>query len=187
MTRRKRRNRDSSIADSSADRRNPQSAIRNPQSAGFTLAELLVVVVIIGLTAGMVIPYVSSASESAAIAGARMLVCDLQYAQNTAITTQSPVTVQFVAGMDYYVLSNASGTLIHPMKKTAYVVNFSAERGFEGLDIVSADFGGATAVVFDELGSPDNAGSIVLQGGSQEYVINVAAATGKVTVSAGGS
>jgi len=145
-----------------------------------------VVVLIIGLTAGMVIPYASSSDDSAAVAGVRMLTCDLQYAQNTAITSQTPVTVQFVPGMEYYVLSNASGPLIHPMKKTAYVVNFSAERGFEGLDIVSADFGGATAVVFDELGSPDNAGAITLQGGAQEYVINVAAATGKVTVTGGG-
>jgi len=149
---------------------------------GFTLAELMVVVVIIGLTAGMVIPYASSAGDTAALAGARLMVCDLQYAQNTAITTQAPVTITFNAAGNSYTLSNASGPLIHPMTKQAYVVDFPAQRGFEGLDIVSADFNATTSVTFDEFGSPDNAGSITLQAGSQSYEITVAGATGNVTV-----
>jgi len=149
---------------------------------GFTLAELMVVVVIIGLTAGMVIPYASSAGDTAALAGARLMVCDLQYAQNTSITTQAPVTITFNESGNSYTLSNASGTLIHPMTKQAYVVAFASERGFEGLDIVSASFNATASVTFDEFGSPDNAGTITLQAGSQSYVITVAAATGKVTV-----
>lgn len=150
----------------------------------FTLAELMVVVVIIGISAGMVIPYASSAGDTAALAGARMIVCDMQYAQNTAITTQNPVTVTFSTNGESYTLANESGPLIHPMNKAAYVVDFSSQRGFEGLDIVSADFSGAAAVVFDELGSPGNAGTVTLQAGAQVYEIKVAAATGKVTVTA---
>ena len=157
-----------------------------PLGKGFTLAELMVVVVIIGLTAGMVIPYASSAGDTAALAGARLMVCDLQYAQNTAITTQAPVTVTFNTSGNSYTLSNASGTLIHPMTKQAYVVEFPAERGFEGLDIVSASFSATTSVTFDEFGSPDDTGTITLQAGSQVYVITVAAATGKVTVAMAG-
>jgi general secretion pathway protein G len=34
----------------------PQSAIRNPQSMGFTLIEIMVVIVILGLLAGLVLP-----------------------------------------------------------------------------------------------------------------------------------
>lgn len=155
---------------------------RRSKAGGFTLAELLIVVVIIGITAGMVIPYAASTSGTAAQAGARMVMCDLQYAQSAAITTQQPVTVLFNTNGESYALSNASGPLIHPMSKTAYVVDFSSQRGFEGLDIVSADFSGAPSVVFDELGSPNSAGRITLQAGARVYEINVAAATGKVTV-----
>ena len=164
------------------DLRRPKN--RSRHRGGFTLAELMVVVVIIGITAGMVIPYASSAADSAAMAGARMIVCDLQYAQNMAITTQTPVTVTFNPGGESYTLSNASGSLIHPINKTAYVVDFASQRGFEGLDIVSASFNGAASVAFDELGSPDNAGAVTIQAGAQAYVISVAAATGKVTVTA---
>lgn len=165
----------------------PQKRPRSstPISGAFTLVELMVVVVIIGISAGMVIPFVSSGRDTAGLAAARMAVCDLQYAQNAAITAQAPVTVTFTPGGEFYTLSNESGPLIHPMNKTAYVVNFSTQRGFEGIDIVSASFNGAPAVVFDELGSPDNAGTVTVQAGAQVYVIAVAAATGKVTVAAG--
>ncbi len=154
------------------------------RSGGFTLAELMVVVVIIGVTAGMVIPYASSAADSAAMAAARMIVSDLQYAQNAAITTQSPVTVTFSSAGESYTVSNASGPLIHPINKTAYVTDFSSQRGFEGIDIVSVNFNGTAAVTFDELGSPDNTGTVTMQAGAQVYVITVAAGTGKVTVAA---
>jgi len=163
----------------------PRSSV--PRSGGaFTLAELMVVIVIIGVAAGMVIPYASSAGDTAAIAGARLVICDLQYAQNMAITTQMPVTVTFDPNADSYRLSNASGLLIHPMTKEDYVTDFSSSRGFEGLDVVSADFNSSPSIVFDEFGSPDNAGKVTLQAGAQVYVITVGAATGKVTVELAG-
>ena len=115
-----------------------------------------------------------------------MLTSDLQYAQDTAITTQEPITVTFDTGTDSYTLSNESGPLIHPMTKLAYVTSYAAMRGFGNVNLVSAAFGGNNAdVTFDELGAPDNAGTVVLQAGNQTYRVLVAVATGRVTVQAG--
>jgi Tfp pilus assembly protein FimT len=147
-----------------------------------TLVELLVVVIILMICAAVVVPHVIRGADMQATAAARMLATDLQYAQDYAITTQDPVTVTFDASADSYDLSNASGALNHPITKSAYQVDFSSESGFEAVSLDSADFGGASSVTFDEIGSPDNAGSVVVQADSYSFRVDVAAATGKVTV-----
>jgi type II secretion system protein H len=43
---------------------NPQSAIRNPQSKGFTLIELMVVIVVLGVMMGLVIPKLGELGEA---------------------------------------------------------------------------------------------------------------------------
>ena len=149
---------------------------------GFTLIEIVVVVVILAIAAAIVVPYVVATDDLEVISAARMVACDLQYAQDVAITSQLPVTVTFDTSGESYELTNASGTLVHPIKKSAYVISFAAQRGFEDLDVSAAAFGGGPTVTFDELGSPDNSGSVTLQAGSHVYQVDVAAATGKVTV-----
>ena len=162
-----------------------QSQGRNKWAAGgFSLMELIVVMVILAIAAAVVVPMFNT-TDLQAMSAARLVACDLQYAQNVAITTQQPVTVTFDAAGNSYSLSNASGALIHPMNKGEYSIDFGAQSGFGQLDLVSATFAGSSAVTFDELGAPDNAGSVTLQAGASVYGINVAAITGRVTVSTG--
>ena len=160
---------------------------QDEQTAGFTLVEIIVVVLILALAAGLAIPYAVGASSFQAVSGARIVASDLQYAQNTAITDQSSVTVTFQLSQETYTLSNASGPLIHPITKDAYTVNFGSTEGLSELDIVSASFAGNPSVTFDEMGAPDNPGSVTLQAGSHAYRVDVAAATGRVAVTALGS
>lgn len=159
---------------------------RQPRRAayrtGFSLIELIVVVIILAITAAVVVPHVVRSADMQVTSAARMLATDLQYAQDYAITTQSPVTVSFDVLGGVYTLSNASGPLNHPITKTAYQVDFSSRSGFEQVELVSADFGGAGDVTFDEVGSPDSGGSVVIRAGDYSYAVKVAAATGQVTV-----
>lgn len=150
--------------------------------SGFTLLELLIVMVILAIAAAMVIPNISSGKDLEATSAARLITADLEYAQNMAITHQEPVTVTFSVSSESYTLSNTSGPLIHPMTKTAYTIALASQQGFSGLDIVSANFGGSDTVSFDEIGTPSNAGSVTVQSGASRYRIDVAAATGRVTV-----
>ena len=158
---------------------------RNRRCPGLTLVEIIVVLVILAVVAAMVVPHLIDTGDMQVISAARTVASDLQYAQNEAITSQASVTVSFRATSESYDLSNASGYLNHPMTRDEFVRDFTQTRGFERLDIVSASFGGSDTVTFDALGTPDNAGSVTLQAGRYVYEIDVAAATGKVSVTAG--
>ena len=154
---------------------------------GFTLAELIVVIAIIAICAAVVVPYAVGTSDLKVISAARVVASDLQYAQNVAIVSQTPVTVTFTPSQNCYALSNASGPLIDPMTKESYVVDFDTKSGLGEVHVVSASFSGSGAVTFDEMGVPDNAGTVTLQAGSHVCEIGVASATGRVTVTVVGS
>ena len=148
----------------------------------FTLLELMVVVVIMAIMGAMIVPMIAGAGEMQALSAARIIATDIQYAQNVAITMQTPVTVQFDASADKYTLSNASGPLKHPMTNKDYVVDFQTREDFEQLNIATVSFDGDASLVFDELGSPDAGGSVTVLGGSQMYRIDVTSVTGTVNV-----
>jgi len=158
----------------------------------FTLTDLIVVVVIIGIAAAVIVPYVANTDDLQAMSSARMIVSDLQYAQDTSVTTQSPVTVTFHTNNETYELSNASVRLTHPINKTSYLVNFRAVSGLGNVDIASANFGGVATVTFDVMGAPGPVAptggethNIVLRAGTKVFYVDVATATGKVTVTGG--
>ena len=104
---------------------------------------------------------------------------DLEYAQNQAITTQTPVSVTFSVSGNSYTVSNASGTLIHPISKQAYIVDFDTTGGFGNVSVSSASFGGASVVTFDALGAPDNGGTVTVVAGPQTYTVTVAPVSGR--------
>jgi len=152
-----------------------------------TLVEVIVVMVLLLIAAAMVVPNVSSTEETRVSSAARMLMADMEYAQNVAITYQSPVTVTFDVAAESYSLSNASGPLTHPTSKDAYTVDLTAIDELRGCEIISANFAGGGSITFDELGTPDNAGDVIVQAGDYPYRLSVAAATGKLTVNYTGS
>lgn len=153
----------------------------SPHESGFTLVEMLVVLMVVAIAAAIVLPNAVGSRDMDAIAAARTLSVDLQYAQNHAITYQKPVTVTFTPASETYTLTNQSGALNHPITKSAYTVNLAGQE----VDLVGANFNNKTVVVFDELGAPDNAGTVTLQAGSYVYRVDVAVATGKISVSQG--
>ncbi len=149
---------------------------------GFTLAELILVMVILALAAALVIPQAISTSSMTAQAAARLIMADLEYAQSQAILAQAAVTVSFDLPGNSYTVSNASGTLVHPITKKAYVVDLDTQRGLEGATLETVSFDGAQQVSFDSLGAPDLAGTVTLSAGPHRYRVTVAAVSGRVSV-----
>ena len=72
------------------------------RSGGFTLIEIIIVVVILGIAAAMAVPMFSGAADMQLRSAANRIAADLDYAKGLAVTHQQPFTVVFsTAGESY--------------------------------------------------------------------------------------
>jgi len=151
---------------------------------GFTIIEILIVVVILAIAAMTAIPMLSSAGSIQVRSVANMIAADLEYAKSLAITKGQKFSVVFDTSADSYEIVDESGTtILHPVKKDYYVIDLQDE-GLDKADITGAVFGGTdpSRVEFDYLGSPDDGGTVTVQGGKTTLTISVEAVTGYITV-----
>jgi prepilin-type N-terminal cleavage/methylation domain-containing protein len=144
-------------------------SMSNPSRAGalggafaraFTLVEILVVVLILGIAAAVIVPSMGSRDDLKAAAAARMVMADLIYAQNRAITTQQRHYIIFntTAPQNFRIsLSPTDGSSIqHPVTKDPYTMRVGpgGASGLSEVTLGNVDFEGRTTLAFDELGVP---------------------------------
>ena len=149
-----------------------------PSRAGFTLIELVIVLAILGVIAGIAVPrFASSQARYRADAAARRIVADLSLAQRQARFAGERRKIDFDLTRDSYALSRDDGEGNDIIIET---IELSAEP-YEAT-IVSADLGGNLSIQFDGYGMPDSGGSIVVQVSSRTTTVSVDAASGRATV-----
>lgn len=151
---------------------------------GFTLLELLIVVVILAIAAVTAIPMMSSAGTVQIRSAANKVAADLEYAKSLAISRGQYYAVEFYTAVESYQIEDSSGDPVdHPVKKgSIYVVDMGNE-GLDRVDISSVDFGGDSKVIFNCMGSPENnGGTISLQADGMTMTITVEPVTGYVTI-----
>jgi prepilin-type N-terminal cleavage/methylation domain-containing protein len=161
---------------------------------GFTLVEIIIVVVILSIAAMIAVPMVSSAADIQVRSAANQIAAHLDYAKSMAITHQQAYSVVFDVSTESYQVQDEGGNLIdHPVNPGDFVVNLSNTE-LDKVDITSADFDGvvSNAVTFDYLGSPYsgtdttaplNSGQILLQATDFSITVSVEPVTGYVTMS----
>jgi MSHA pilin protein MshC len=73
-------------------------------SKGFTLVELIMVVVLIGILAVSIVPKFMDTSAISLQGGAAMVVADIRYTQELAMSTHTPKTITFTIDDDFYMV-----------------------------------------------------------------------------------
>jgi prepilin-type N-terminal cleavage/methylation domain-containing protein len=155
-------------------------------SRGFTVIELVIVVVILAIAALTAVPMMSSAASMQIRSAANMISADLEYAKSMAISRGQDFSVVFDESTDSYRIEDQVGTVIqHPVKKGfTYVVDFRNDSRLSKVDISNVGFGAASEsrIKFDCLGSPDNGGTVSLQAGTTTTTITVEPVTGYISI-----
>ena len=165
------------ISDSIHSRRSPQG--------GFTLVEILAVLIVLSIAAAVVLPRVSNMGDLQVAAAARMAMADLQFAQNEAIVSQRSVAVLFDLDNGQYELRYGDGQIVtHPVNKMPFRVRLADNSGTDDVTILAAGFGDETYVTFDALGSPSSDGAVTFIAGGFRQRLDVAPVTGRISVTA---
>ena len=166
---------------------------RNNYLRGFTLAEMLMVVLILGIAATVVIPMIGNTADLQLSSAARELVSTLLYAQTCAIASQQEYQVVFDAANNSYELQDKDGVVItDPVKKTPYRQVFNTNSEFKAVTISLVNFDGGSSVWFDRLGAPYSGnpaagipltqGIATLQAGTISMNVNVEPFSGRISL-----
>jgi prepilin-type N-terminal cleavage/methylation domain-containing protein len=159
---------------------------------GFTMVEIVIVVVILSFAAMLAIPMMSGAASMQLRSAANMAAGDLEYVKSLAISRGESFSVEFDASAESYRIVDANGAVMtHPVRAGQdYTVQFAGQSRLNRVNIASVDFNGTSKVTFDYLGSPHdgsgnplNTGEVTLQADSATITISVEPVTGFISIS----
>ena len=162
----------------------------NIKNYGFTLAEMLVTLVILGVAAMVVIPSIGNTTDMQATSAARQLVSDLLFAQTYSISQKHPYQVVFDAANESYEIQDAdtSSVITHPITKVPYRMAFLTDQHLKDVRITAATFDSGNLVKFNSLGMPYNSagnqlaarGTVTLIAGTHNITVTVEPVSGRI-------
>ncbi|MCC6971549.1 MAG: prepilin-type N-terminal cleavage/methylation domain-containing protein [Phycisphaerales bacterium] len=164
--------------------------MRRPSARAYTLIELLIVILVLGIAAALIVPSMGGTGSLRVQAAVRTIVADLTEAQSDALAFQKGRAVVFDADTNSYSIVDVNSAELDVEND---LIRRTVIQGAEFGDarITSVDCDDDTTLVFDEMGSPvqepmgtDPAanGTIVVSGSGQEFTITIEAYTGRITV-----
>ena len=181
---------------------------RRPVTCAYTLIELLIVIVVLGIAGALLIPHLAYKDSLASQAAVRLLISDLSFAQSDALANQEFRRVYFYPdGTGYCIFRVTEANFNAPFdpdladyiddplgvvgEAGRYIVDFTTKNRFDNVSIsaVSID-GGNPYVTYDALGgtvmaggaAPGTGGPIYVQAVDNLYRIDIAPFVGKLTV-----
>jgi MSHA pilin protein MshC len=175
-------------------------ALRKRSEHGFTLAEVVIILIILGIIALIAIPRLGDTTGVKASATASKLRSDIAYAQSLAMTSGQRYRVYFnlspAPAAGYAVVNNADSDAT--WGEAGEFARDPSSGGDLSVTLNAGDYAGITIsagglapgfVEFDTLGRPYNSGgllgapaSVTVAGGSVTQTVTVSAQTGLVSV-----
>ena len=161
------------------------------ERGAFTLVELLTVVVLLGVLMVVVLPSAGYSDAEKALAAAKKVAADIEYAQSEATNRQTLVTVNFSPSGETYSLTSGGTVLTNPADGNPFNILLPANLHAAGVDINSADFGdGESFITFNAYGEPVMANGapissdagVIIRCGDSTYAVRIAPVTGRVVV-----
>ena len=164
--------------------------MRRPSARAYTLIELLIVILVLGIAAALIVPSMGGTGSLRVQAAVRTIVADLTEAQSDALAFQKGRAIVFDTEHNSYAIVDVNSAELDIDND---VIRRTIIQGAEFGDarIESVNFDDDATLVFDEMGSPvqepmgsDPAanGTIVISGSGQQFTITVEAYTGRITV-----
>ena len=178
--------------------------------AGYTLTELVIVVVILGIVAAIAIPTISPARDRKLDLAAEEVASAIRFAQSEAMRTGEGHGLTISQATQKVTVKNYDisvapiitlGTLVHPVNKQTYDFNVNTSSATNGVTISNSsdvfDYGSEgrrRSLIFDANGTPiwivgsDPTrhllvdGTVELSYGGQQRFVHVAQITGRVTI-----
>jgi prepilin-type N-terminal cleavage/methylation domain-containing protein len=158
---------------------------------GYTLIEVAIVIVIIGVLAATAIPTWFDKARNNLDVTKRRLITDLTYAREYAVMIHAPVTSKFnVAGNSYTIYRTSNGVALSDPSNLSRTLSFTlnGQDNSGGVSISSASIGGTPGVRFNSWGSPcDTSGTaitaqglVIFTSGAYTDSVRVEAKTGYV-------
>ncbi len=156
----------------------------------YTLIEVLIVVVILGIAASLVVPNMKGTGVLRVQAAVRTIVADIAEAQSDALAFQKGRAVVFHPDENRYAIVEINGSDVDEDLDTLRETRL-AGKDFGNFSFVSVDFDGGQTLIFDEMGGPVTEpggntpapnGVIQVTGSDQTFTITVEAYTGRITV-----
>jgi prepilin-type N-terminal cleavage/methylation domain-containing protein len=145
---------------------------------GFSLLEMVMVLIAIAFAGAIAAPRFASASARYRCdAAAARIAADLRYCQATARSTGVARSITFNSNYMSYQISALTSL---DNTSTTYTVNLANEP-YRAV-IRSAAIGNGTVLSFDIYGTPSSAATLVIACGSFTHTITLEASSGAVTV-----
>ena len=129
-------------------------------SPGFTLIELIMVIVLIGILAVSVVPKFIDTSAISLHGAAAMIAADIRYAQELAMGTNQPESITFTNGASSY--DTVDGRTINLPSNVSILTGATFD--------------------FNTLGEPTAGGLVTISAGGPTKTINVESDTGNVSI-----
>ena len=162
------------------------------KKSGFTLIELVMIIVILGILALTAVPKATTTSSIRLQAACQKIASDLRYAQEMSMAQQVRFGISFdPVNESYFVYRvNIATKVIDPQTRNDFDISFIQLNEFKGIDIASTNF--SNKMEFDSIGAPYDGNGVILSsqgiitlqtaGGAYSKTVRIESKTGKVSV-----